>query len=453
LHPFVAGRLVLPLMYALRGEAVARGRRLLELSQWEPLEQIERRQLTRLNAVVAAARRRHPSYDALLADHDVSRPLRALSELARLPLLEKDDLRRYALNVPRGRAGTWRTGVRVTGGSTGAPAMVLVDPGASAMSLAARELCQAWHGIVPGDRQARFWGRPPRAGFKRERAKDALLNRLRMDSLALEPALSTGALRRVAAFAPAYVYGYASLLQLLADLVTSAGGPARVGLRLKAAISTSETLPRHQQEAMAVALGAPVVIEYGCSETDIIAFQCPRGGQHIVAENIIVEVLRLGDEPDGLGQIVITDLHNELMPLVRYRLGDLAPLAAPTCGCGRNWPCLGPVVGRAQGQYINVPGRGRVHSQSVVYLIEELVTAGYPIGRFKIVQEGEFALTVLLTETQNGRLAVDEVRDYLIEHAQDALGPQMTWRVAVVEAAKLAAADGRKFCHFESRLS
>ncbi len=128
-------------------------------------------------------------------------------------------------------------------------------------------------------------------------------------------------------------------------------------------------------------------MEYGCSEVDIISFSCPSGGQHVIAENLIVEVVRFGDEPEGFGQVVVTDLNNILMPIIRYRLGDLVPLERPVCACGRGWPCLGQVVGRSQGQYILVPGKGRVHSQFVVYLIEGLMAQGAVQGRFRIIQE------------------------------------------------------------------
>src|SRR6185295_20378238 len=93
--------------------------------------------------------------------------------------------------------------------------------------------------------------------------------------------------------------------------------------------------------------------KYGSREFSGIAYECEaHEGHHIVAENYIVEILKDGvpAEPGELGEVVITDLNNFCMPLIRYRVGDLAVAMdnTKTCPCGRGLPRIGRIEGRTQ---------------------------------------------------------------------------------------------------------
>jgi phenylacetate-CoA ligase len=55
-------------------------------------------------------------------------------------------------------------------------------------------------------------------------------------------------------------------------------------------------------------------------------------------------------KPGEIGEIVITDLNNYSVPLIRYRVGDLAVAVdnSTPCECGRNQPRIGKIQGRTQ---------------------------------------------------------------------------------------------------------
>jgi len=99
--------------------------------------------------------------------------------------------------------------------------------------------------------------------------------------------------------------------------------------------------------------GASIVDSYSCRETGTLAVQCPlHEHYHVVPENNLVEVLRDDGTPCGSGEsgrVVVTDLHNFAMPLIRYELGDYAELGDP-CDCGRGLP----VITRIHGRYRNM---------------------------------------------------------------------------------------------------
>ena len=78
--------------------------------------------------------------------------------------------------------------------------------------------------------------------------------------------------------------------------------------------------------------------------------ECPYGcGGHVHPELIIVEIIGEDDQPvpDGqVGEIVVTTLGVEGMPLLRFRTGDMAAKITDQCRCGRWSYRLTPLVGR-----------------------------------------------------------------------------------------------------------
>lgn len=74
-------------------------------------------------------------------------------------------------------------------------------------------------------------------------------------------------------------------------------------------------------------------------------------GGHLHPELIIAEVLDENDQPvtnGGSGELAVTTLGIEGMPLVRFKTGDIVQLHSEPCLCGRNTPRIGPVIGRKQ---------------------------------------------------------------------------------------------------------
>ena len=89
---------------------------------------------------------------------------------------------------------------------------------------------------------------------------------------------------------------------------------------------------------------------YSSTEMGATFSECPMGkGGHVHPELIIVEIIGEDDMPvpDGEpGEIVVTTLGVEGMPLLRFRTGDIAARIIDQCGCGRNSYRLTPLVGR-----------------------------------------------------------------------------------------------------------
>jgi phenylacetate-CoA ligase len=91
---------------------------------------------------------------------------------------------------------------------------------------------------------------------------------------------------------------------------------------------------------------------YASTEMGAAFTECEMGnGGHLNPDLLILEVvdehgLAVGE--GELGEVVVTTLGVEGMPLIRYKTGDLCHVYYTPCGCGRDTPRLGPVVGRKQ---------------------------------------------------------------------------------------------------------
>jgi phenylacetate-coenzyme A ligase PaaK-like adenylate-forming protein len=88
---------------------------------------------------------------------------------------------------------------------------------------------------------------------------------------------------------------------------------------------------------------------YLAAEVGVIAATCERGGLHVHADHLILEVVDDAgrSQPAGTaGRLLVTDLFNHAAPYLRHDLGDLGRLAPAACCCGRSLPLL-DVLGRA----------------------------------------------------------------------------------------------------------
>jgi len=89
---------------------------------------------------------------------------------------------------------------------------------------------------------------------------------------------------------------------------------------------------------------------YGITEAQLSFFECAKHqGYHSHPDFILAEIL--DDEgnvlPDGVaGELALTTLQVEGMPLIRYRTGDITFKIAGLCSCGRNSERIGPILGR-----------------------------------------------------------------------------------------------------------
>ncbi|WP_371624231.1 AMP-binding protein [Streptomyces sp. NBC_01116] len=166
-------------------------------------------------------------------------------------------------------------------------------------------------------------------------------------------------------------------IMMLAATAKAAGlRPEKDFPALRAMFTAAEPLTEvRRQRISEIWGGIPIVEEYGSTETGTIAGQCPRGSLHLWADRAVFEVWdpHTGTlSATGRGQLVVTPLYREAMPLLRYNLADDVEVADGGCACDWVLPTV-RVLGRAGAGY--PVGSGTVTQQR----LEELVF-GLPIA-------------------------------------------------------------------------
>jgi phenylacetate-CoA ligase len=147
---------------------------------------------------------------------------------------------------------------------------------------------------------------------------------------------------------PVLIDGYAESLNML-----SLQSHRKSEWQPKAILSSAQELPKVTKDNIEAMFGCKVFNKYGAREFSGIAYEClPQNGMHVLMESYIVEILRNGQPvlPGEVGEVFITDLNNYSMPMIRYRIGDLAELSPKPgkCLCGRSTTRISQIVGRTQ---------------------------------------------------------------------------------------------------------
>ena len=134
---------------------------------------------------------------------------------------------------------------------------------------------------------------------------------------------------------PSLLFGHAHSLFLFAEFLRSRGLKAT---QPNGIIATAMVLHDWQRRVIEGVCGCKVTNRYGCEEVSLIACECERHeGLHVNSDGVFVEILRDGRpaQPGEAGQVVVTDLTNRAMPIIRYQVGDVAVASDRLCPCGR----------------------------------------------------------------------------------------------------------------------
>ncbi|WP_371869255.1 phenylacetate--CoA ligase family protein, partial [Duganella margarita] len=369
-------------------------RRQMEVSQWWRRDQIESLQLQRLRALLLHASEHVPYYRQQYAriGFDANR-VQHVRDLRLLPILRKSHINDHRDDFRADDAG--RLQRFTTGGSSGEPLIFYLGKRRVSHDVAAKWRATRWWGVDIGDREAVLWGSPIELSAQdvwRAR-RDRVMRSDLLPAFDLAPARLDAYLAHLQRQRPAMLFGYPSVMCLLARHAQARGVRLdRLGVRV--VFVTAERLYDDQRALLARAFAAPVANGYGGRDAGFIAHECPEGGMHITAEDVIVEILDAHGEPvppGDSGAIVITHLASREFPFIRYATGDIGALDPAPCRCGRGLPLLQRVEGRVTDFVVARDGTV-MHGLALVYILRDLPQ----VRAFKIIQETLDCTRVLL---------------------------------------------------------
>jgi phenylacetate-CoA ligase len=416
---------VFPLLDRLNGTRIAAIlARLLAGERLDPAE-IERRQEEKLARALERARRESVFYRRLWSSGGRG-PASVHPLLDGLPIITRADLAAATARGELPLAGHRGSAIAArTSGSTGSPMTFYRSPAQESWFWALRFRIWHWAGYRPGDPYLTI-NLNPRAQW-RKRLQDRLFrcsyltfNADNQDSRRIVERLRRRPVR--------HLNGFSSSLYVLAEHML-AGGIENPGVR--GVTSTGDTLHPLYRQAVESAFGVRVLDYYGAGgEGFHLASQCRESGEryHVHPENAVLEIL--GDDgpapPGAPGRVVVTQLDNDAMPLLRYDLEDVA-VAAPAgarCPCGRTLPLLARVEGRAADLVWTGDGAALVPHFFVV-LFKNL----QQVHRYQVVQERAESIRVRLVARPGAdRRAVERtVRQAVAAASRGALATELEW--------------------------
>ena len=222
-----------------------------------------------------------------------------------------------------------------------------------------------------------------------------------------------------------------------ADFLERKGVDPRRDLRLRKGLVGAEPYTEETRKRIEEALGIEVYNSYGLSEMNGpgVAFECPqRRGMHIWEDNYLVEVIDsdTGEPlPEGeTGELVLTSLAREAMPILRYRTRDITSVHREPCPCGRTHARIQRITGRSDDMLI-VRG-ANVYPQAI-----ERVLMRFPeIGRnYQIRLEG---LDEMIVQVELSGATFDGQFEHLLK-LQEQIGEKLRAEIMVRPKIELVA--------------
>lgn len=446
LYTSLVSGMLFPLHERIKRHTTVAVRARMEESQWWPQAQLKALQLQRLRQLLMRAQAHVPYYRDVFQQlgFDPVRDMQSLADLTRLPLLDKAVIRANTDGLKADDAiGLARFN---TGGSSGEPLIFYIGNERVSHDVAAKWRATRWWNVDIGDPEIVVWGSPIELGAqdKVRAVRDMMLRTTLLPAFEMSDAKLDSFIAQIRAIRPRMLFGYPSALSHIARHA-EARGQQMTDLGIRVAFVTSERLYDEQREQISRTFGCPVANGYGGRDAGFIAHQCPAGGMHITAEDIIVEILDAAGQPvaDGLpGEIVVTHLATGDFPFIRYRTGDIGVLDTASCTCGRGLPLLKEIQGRSTDFLIAHDGTV-MHGLALVYILRDLPE----VKSFKIMQE-----TLELTRVQVVLEAAmtDALRSKIVAGFKARLGAMV--EIKVEQVPEILPEKSGKFRYVVSRL-
>jgi|WetSurMetagenome_2_1015567.scaffolds.fasta_scaffold131987_1 phenylacetate-CoA ligase len=351
------------------------------------IDELREMQRRKLNDLVVYCNEHVPFYRELFAEHGVDprgvfdvEALRAKEIFTSKPIVRsagdsilsrefvKEDLHNSA-----------------TSGSTGTPVLFYMSRDNWCLRMATKYRSEDWIGKPLGTPATLIWGHKPvrtrRAIFKNS-LYWAFQNYQFLSAFDIGEESLVAAVASIRRHGSRFIESYVTVVYLMAKAI------AKYGLeppKLDGIVVGAERLYDFQKEEIERSFRCSVFNRYGATEFSNVASECEkREGLHVNMDNLWVEVVDGDDRPvtGQVGDIVVTDLENRAMPLIRYRIGDRGVMTDAACSCGRSFPMLREVVGR-DSETMKTEGGREIHD---MYFLWKLSRAP-GLVRFRVTQD------------------------------------------------------------------
>lgn len=402
----IAMQALLELRHKKTSERVQENLKLLRDSEKMDSETLQATQDERLSNLLIHAYRCVPYYKKLLLTSgviDINEKV-DITHFHDIPLLDKTIIHENMDAMKSDDLNQRQWAYNASGGSTGEPVRLIQDNNYTEWSTAIKLLFDEWINLSPGDKKILIWGSKRDLLVGRQSLKSQIIKWLKheywLNAYQMTKQQMEMYVKKITSFKPVNILAYADSIDELAKFID------REGLQVyspKSIMTSAGTLFPEMQKRIERVFGAPVFNRYGSREVSDIACECEQHeGLHVSALTSYIEILRADGthaEPGEVGEVVVTSLVNYAMPLIRYRIGDLASWGHNLCSCKRGWPLLKEVTGRVSDTFITREGK-QVNGK----YFHHLFYFRDWIRRFQVIQEDyEYIRVLIVLADENSR--------------------------------------------------
>ena len=395
----VIRRALLPILYRWRGSKQLEYYRYLKKNQWNSLEENFKIQKKLLYDVLKFSFSKIPYYKNLNIDFGSFKEDTIFEDIKNIPFLTKKELREEYDNLYIINPKLKRIYPNTSGGSTGEPTKFMQDNYYGNWSAATKILYNEWAGRKIGEPLIKLWGSERDILGQTENASHRLANWVRnlklLNSFRMTQEEMEKYVVEINLYKPKMILAYVQSIYELAKFIQK----NNLKVYLPNSIMASAGILYHEyKKLIEEVFNCPVFNRYGTREVGDMACDCGKyEGLHL---NIFTHYIEIIDKsgktckPGEMGEVVVTTLRNCTMPLIRFKIGDMAILSNKQCSCGRGLPMIENLIGRVMDVFRTKEG-GIVPGEYFIHFIGVVLNKGI-IKKFQVIQEKEDYIIVKL---------------------------------------------------------
>jgi phenylacetate-CoA ligase len=362
-------------------------------AQYESQREIERRQLNRLKNILNHAYDNVSFYKRKFKENSVHPDdIETLNDMEKLPIIGKTELiKEFPDGVLSLDSGSRVLGQNTTSGTSGIPFNFFNDAGDEAVGhiLASRFMFNQMAGIKPGEKCIHLATNPSLIMENVRELQIAALGKTKKDMVKIR--------NLIEAYQPSGIGGITSTISLLASCISESGSLKK---KPKAVFITAEMLLNSYRKKIESAFDSEVYDRYGTKELNgYMAQECSyHNGLHVNTEISLLEIVKDGEpvSTNERGRIVLTDLHNFVMPFIRFDVGDYAT-RLDGCTCGRSFPVIRDIEGRFAN---NLRGSGNILIPLLPVQSKLATRFSRLIEQFQFIQEKAGRVRLLISPSE-----------------------------------------------------
>lgn len=322
-------------------------------------ESILKHQLSRIRYIAEYAYKNTKYYKSVFDKIGIKNPQHLTwDDYHRIPVITKETIRTEKHALISACMHEEQLRKTATGGTTSSPTPFYSDWDSTFRKRSATSVFDGWLGFKPGMKSAYLWGAfqdfVDAKSFKEKAMNSLVHRRIYLPGSPLDDDILERYYRQVKAFMPYLLQSYPTPLEIFADFIQRKS----YKLDIPALSCTAEPLLDHQKDLVLKVFGKSPYNWYGAREAGRIATECGyHDGMHINSYCLRLDIVSSSFAVDGLGSIVLTDLWNTGMPLIRYEIGDIGRVTEKSCRCGCHLPRLMEMLGRVTDTFVNSKGQ------------------------------------------------------------------------------------------------